>query len=453
MSRYDAFLASKRRLAPSVGVSFDGDLHPDAFPFQRDIVRWALMKGRSALFETTGMGKTIQQLMWAEHAAKRTIILAPLGVARQTVREGERWAIPVTYARSMADSPTNGITITNYEMLSHFDADAFDAVVLDESSILKSFEGKVRSRLIDTFKDTPLRLCCTATPAPNDIAEMANHAEFLGVMTRTEMLATFFVHDDEGWRLKKPAREPFFRWLASWAMAINNPSDLGYADDGYNLPPLTVQPSFVEYEYRPEGQLFSIGLSGIGERSAVRRDTVEARVLAAATLIGAEKMPWIAWCGRNDEGRELKRLVPDAVLVEGADSPEAKTAAMQYFVDGTARVLITKASISGFGMNFQHCARMVFVGLSDSWESYFQAIRRCWRFGQTQPVVVHIVLSEAERPIYENVLRKEREAQALSDELIQHVAEFERAEIGAGRERREYEPTEVMALPSWLVAS
>lgn len=447
---YDTFLASKAKLAPSVGIRVDdADLHPDAFPFQRDITRWALQKGRSAIFATTGMGKTLMQLMWADKAAERVLILAPLGVARQTAREGARWGIPATYARSMADSPEHGITITNYEMVDHFDPSAFGAVVLDESGILKSFTGKTRSKLIELFADTPLKLCCTATPAPNDIAEIANHAEFLGIMTRVEMLASFFVHDDDGWRLKRPARKPFFRWLASWAMSINRPSDIGYSDDGYILPPLAVHTHFVESDFVPSGQLFSLGLKGITERASVRKGTVDQRVIVAADLIGTAET-WIAWCGRNDEGDKLSALVDGAVLVEGAQSQDMKALRLAEFADGESRVLVTKPSIAGFGMNLQVCSRMVFVGLSDSWEQYFQAIRRCWRFGQTNPVEVHIVLSELERPIYENVMRKEAEAAKMAEELIAHVAEFERAEIGAGRARDTYEPRITMTIPPWL---
>jgi DNA modification methylase len=429
---YTAFLASKRLIVPAAGVVVDPSLlHPALFPFQRDMTRWALRKGRAAIFADTGLGKTLMQLAWAQHAGPRVLILAPLGVARQTVREGERWGIPVRYCRDGRQAQ-DGITITNYEMLPHFDPAAFDAVVLDESSILKNFEGKTRAALIEAFRATPLRLCCTATPAPNDISELANHAEFLGILSRAEMLAAFFVHDDAGWRLKGHARDPFYRWLASWGMSLKRPSDLGYSDLGYDLPGLSIIPEIVETDYTPAGQLFPTVLKGVGERAEVRQATLVDRVWRAAELIALEPdEPYIAWCGLNDEGRYLADLLPDcSVLVEGTQSPEQKADALEAFAAGRVRVLITKPSIAGFGLNFQHCARQVFVGLSDSYEAYYQCIRRSYRFGQEREVAAHIVLTEPEEPIYTNVLRKEREAEATASALLQHVAAFEREEIG-----------------------
>lgn len=447
---YAEFLATKRQIAPAVGVAIGDDLlHREMFEFQRAVTRWALRKGRAAIFAGTGLGKTLMQLVWASRAADRVLILAPLGVARQTVREGERWSVPVTYARSMAESPAQGITITNYEMVDHFDPAVFGAVVCDESSILKAMAGKTRAKLTELFADTPFRLCCTATPAPNDISEITNHAEFLGIMTRVETLASFFVHDGSVWRLKGHAYEPFYRWLASWAMSLNTPSDLGYSDDGYILPPLTVTPAVVDVDYRPEGRLFAVGLNGITERSTVRKATVDARVAVAASRIRIDVQPWIAWVGRNDEGHKLAARLSDAVLVEGSQSPDEKAARIEAFVRGDVRTLVTKSSIAGFGLNLQMCARQVFVGLSDSWESYYQAIRRSWRFGQARPVEVMVVISEPERPIFENVLRKEREAQAMATALVRYVADFEKAEIIGGR-RLVYTPTAQVEVPAWL---
>lgn len=456
-SDYAEFLKSKRITVPSVGITVEPtDLHSALFPFQRDLVRWSLRKGRSALFADTGLGKTIMQLEWARWMADQgdVLILAPLAVAHQTVAIGEQFGYSVAYAREQAHAAP-GITIANYEMLHAFDPSRFGAVVLDESGILKNFEGKVRTSLIRAFANVPYRLACTATPAPNDIAELANHAEFLGVMTRVEMLATFFVHDDKGWRLRGHAREAFYRWLASWAMTIKRPSDLGYSDEGYVLPPLNIRLSLIPTDYTPAGQLFPIGLSGIGERSQVRRETLSDRVQAAADLILDEpQMQWLAWVGLNDEGRELAGRIPGAVLVEGADAPDTKAAALMAFADGNIRVLVTKPSIAGFGMNWQRCARMVFVGLSDSYEAYYQAIRRCWRFGQTRPVIAHVVLTEPEEPIYQNVLRKEREATALASELVQHVAEFEKQEISNARSSHDaWTMDRAMEVPAWLLAS
>jgi len=456
MTGYNDFLATKTIVAAAAGRNVDpATLPPDLFGFQRDLVSWALRKGRAAIFADTGLGKTAMQLAWASLAADRALVLAPLAVAHQTIAEGAKFGVAVTYARRQDEAPAAGITITNYERLEAFDPAAFGAVVLDESSILKSFEGKTRSRLIETFADTPMRLACTATPAPNDISEIANHAEFLGVMSRPEMLAAFFVHEhDKGnqYRLKSHGREAFFRWLASWGMAVKRPGDLGYPDDGYDLPGLTIEPIFVETVYRPDGALFATELKGVTERARVRKATAAARVAAAVELVGREPdEPWIVWCGLNDEASAVAAAIPGAVNVEGAMAPEAKAEAMVAFSRGDVRVLVTKASIAGYGMNWQHCARMAFVGLSDSYEDYYQCLRRCYRFGQRREVRAFVVLSDLERAIHDNILRKEREAEATARELVKHVAEYERAEIG-GRARASlvYEPRRAMTVPAWL---
>lgn len=455
---YTDFLASKRLIVPACGVDVPEDaLNAALFPFQRDLVRWALRKGRSALFTDTGTGKTLMQLVWAEHAAERTLILAPLAVARQTVAEGQRFGIPVTYARSQDQAAPRGITITNYEMLSHFDPAAFGAVVLDESSILANFSGVTKKALVAAFRQTPMRLCCTATPAPNDIVELTNHADFLGVMKATDMVTTFFIskgkdQKDGKFRLKSHARKPFFRWLASWAMALKRPSDLGYSDDGYNLPPLDIRGELVGTDYVPPGYLFPVGLHGVQDRAAVRRGTLADRVERALSIVRAEPdEPWLIWCGLNDEANAITAGIPGAVNVEGADTPEHKAEVLTDFAEGRLRVLVTKPSIAGFGLNLQRCARMLFVGLSDSYQTYYQSIRRCWRYGQTRAVTAHIVLSELEQPIYENVLRKESEAAELHRELIANVAAFERIELGVVPDERDpYEPTARPTLPAWL---
>lgn len=420
MTDYAAFLATKRRRGTDCGRSVSSsDLHPSLFAFQRDLTAWATRKGRAALFADTGLGKTRMQVEWARLSGERTLILAPLSVARQTVREASSIGVEVRYVRDQR-SVGSGVTITNYEMAEHFDPDAFDAVVLDESSILKNVGGKTRERLTAMFSRTPARLACTATPAPNDVAELANHAEFLGVMTRAEMLASFFIHDDDGWRLKGHAAEPMYRWLATWAAAIRRPSDLGYPDEGFALPPLTIEPLTVNVDVTPAGQLFATDLGGVSGRAEVRRATLDARVKAAASLT-LDGEQWIVWCGLNDEADLAASLIDGAVNVEGSWSPEAKADALEAFQDGAIRVLVTKPSIAGFGMNFQNCARMAFVGLSDSYESYYQAIRRCWRYGQTKPVQVYIVVSALERQIVDNVRRKETEASKLTDALVRHM--------------------------------
>jgi len=429
---YADFLATKRRAFAGYGINPKlVDLPGQLYPWQAAMVRWALRKGRAALFADCGLGKTFMQVAWADALNVPTLMLAPLCVAEQTVAEAAKLGIAVHYARDHREALHHRIVITNYERLEKFDQSLFSAVVLDESSILKAFDGKTRTKLIAAFQQTPYRLCCTATPAPNDIAELANHAEFLGLMTRPEFLATWFVHDDEGWRMKRHAVQPFYRWLASWALAIRRPSDLGYSDDGFALPPLCIHESIVPSE-TGGGALFpELGVSGIGGRLAARRGSLGARVEAAATLIAREPGSWLAWCGLNDESRTLAEQVPGAVEVEGADDYAEKVGAVQAFVAGQVAALVSKIRILGYGLNLQHCARMVFVGIGDSYEQYYQAIRRCWRFGQTRPVDVHIVVSEAERLVVENVRRKEATADQLGRELLAHMREFEREEVEA----------------------
>lgn len=440
---YQTFLSEKRAVLPPTGRLVDAhEINPLLFPFQRDLVRWSVRKGRAALFADTGLGKTFMQLEWARLVnVERVLIVAPLAVAAQTTREAAKLGLTVTYVRQGADFGP-GLYITNYEMVNHFDPAQFDAVVLDESSILKALDGVTRQTLTELFAATPYRLCCTATPAPNDIAEIANHAEFLGIMSRADMLATFFVHDDDGWRLKKHAKAAFYRWLASWGMSVRKPSDLGYADDGYILPGLEIHPAFVDANYKPDDKLFFMGLQGVQERNKVRKATLASRVAHAAALVNASDEQWLVWCGLNDESAALAAAIPGAVEVKGSDDPDDKAAALVAFQDGRTRVLVTKAKIAGFGLNFQNCHNMVFVGLSDSWEAYYQCIRRCYRFGQTQPVQVHIVLSEAEHEIYSNVMGKEQEAREMAEQLIANVQEFEREEIGDAGHSEEYQTGE-----------
>jgi DNA modification methylase/predicted DNA-binding protein YlxM (UPF0122 family) len=367
------------------------------------------------------------QLEWARLIGGNVLIVAPLSVSRQTIKEAEKLSICVKYTRSQPQVE-DGITITNYEMIEHFDPSFFNGIVLDESSILKSIAGRTKHKLIKLYSHTPYRLCCTATPAPNDIAELANHAEFLGIMSRADMLATFFVHDDEGWRLRGHAYEPFYQWLASWGISIKVPSDLGYEDDGYVLPQLTIKPVYVEANYSPSNQLFFTGLKGIQDRHYVRRQTIDDRIRRTTELISNGEQ-YLVWCGLNEEASKLRASVKGSVNVEGKIETEEKALSLESFKDGAINVLITKPKIAGFGMNFQNCHNQIFLGLSDSYESYYQCIRRSWRFGQTKPVNVWIVLSEYEREIFQNVVQKEREATTMNKELIKHVKQYERAEI------------------------
>lgn len=421
MTAYAEFLERKiaRPVHAGPGVSPD-DVHPFLHPWQRQIVAWATRTGRAAIWADTGLGKTVMQLEWARLSAERTLVVAPLAVCHQTVREGAKIGLAPRYLRD--DDGRPGIVVTNYEITEHFDAARFGAVVLDESSVIKDVTTKTRDRIIAQFRDVLLRLDCSATPAPNDLAELANHAEFLGAASRREMLSTYFVHDQDGWRVKGHARGPMFRWMATWALAIRRPADLGYPDGGYQLPPLDIRSDLLAMDVVPDGQLFATDLGGVGGRAKVRRATLDGRCGRAAELINSESgEPWIAWCGLNDEAAAITRAVPGAVNVEGSWSPEDKAKAFLGFADGSIRVLVTKPSIASLGMNWQHCARMAFVGLSDSYQDYYQAIRRCWRYGQARPVIVHIILSQLESQIAANVRRKEAGAGRLTDALISEM--------------------------------
>jgi hypothetical protein len=364
MNDYQAFLATKTRKVPDAGITIDtNDLHPSLFAFQRDLVAWAAKKGRAAIWADTGLGKTRMQLEWARALGHKTIIAAPLAVTSQTIEEAADIGIPVSYART-PDEITDTITITNYERLDAFDPSMFGAVVLDESSILKNFEGKTRTSLIRQWADTPCRLACSATPAPNDITELANHSEFLGVMPRNEMLAAYFVHDDDGWRPKRHAVGHMYQWMAGWASAVRRPSDMGHPEeDGlYDLPPLNFHQHSVGVNDAPEGLLFAVDLGGVGGRSKVRRSTLTARCERTAELVNADREPWVVWCGLNDEADALVDLIPGAVNVQGNDTPESKAEQLMAFTHGEFRVLVTKPSIAGMGLNFQHCANMAFTG-------------------------------------------------------------------------------------------
>jgi len=430
---YVEFLESKRVQFKASGRSVqDGEINQMLFPFQRDLTRWAIKKGRAAVFADTGLGKTFIQVEWARLIGCNSLIVAPLSVARQTVREAKKLGVEVRYVREQPSG--HGIYITNYEMVDKFDASKFGAVILDESSILKSLDGKTRKKLIDMFGCVPYRLCCTATPAPNDIAEIANHAEFLGIMSRVDMLACFFVHESnkknaQGWRIKGHAVESFYKWMASWGMGVRIPSDLGYDDDGFVLPKLSIAPLYVDAGYVPSDRLFLDELKGIQDRALVRRETITAKVEAAAAMVNNSNEQWIVWCGLNAESDAMAKAIDGSVNVQGSDSLDYKSEMLEDFQVGKFRVLVSKPKIAGFGMNFQNCHNMLFVGLSDSWEAYYQAIRRCYRFGQTKPVAVHIVLADIEKDIFTNVMRKEAQATAMSEELIKNVQQYEKEEI------------------------
>jgi hypothetical protein len=450
VSEYSEFLASKFVAPTESGFDVgESEIHPMLFPFQRDIVRWAVRKGRAAVFADCGLGKTFVQLEWARLVGGRSLIVAPLSVARQTVREAMKIGIVAHYTRDGGDL-ADGINITNYEMADGFNPADFQSVVLDESSLLKCVSGHYRRTLTEMFSSTPYRLCCTATPAPNDHVELGNHAEFLGVCTEAEMRAMFFINANKEhtlvsngityrrkgsnkngteWRLKHSAEKAFYHWLAGWSMMLTRPSDLGYDDNGFVLPPLEIQTHFVEAQGAPEGQLFFTHLHGIGDRASVRRQTLEVRLEALKQLLSQDNEQWIVWVGLDEESRAATEAIPEAVEVKGSDSPDCKADALEAFQDGKYRVLVSKAKIAGHGMNFQQAHRMAFLGLNDSWESWYQAIRREWRFKQEHPVSVHVIMSDHEAEIWANVQRKDAMATRLRAGLIESIRGYEEDEL------------------------
>ena len=447
---YQEFLSSKRLVAAPAG--FDaGNVSDKLFQYQSDIVSWACKRGRAAIFSRYGTGKTPMQLAWAEQVCQHTggdvLILAPLAVAQQTKREGEKFGIPVNVCRSQSDVKP-GINISNYEMLPHFDPSAFTGVVLDESSILKSYDGKTRTAIIEAFNRTPYRLACTATPAPNDHMELGNHAEFLGIMSRTEMLSTFFVHDGgdtSAWRLKGHAEKEFWAWVCSWAVMLRTPSDLGYSNEGFDLPPLTYHQIEVKVEHQdqaPSGaQMYLMPVEALTlvDRRNARKISMVDRVAKAAELINADSEQWIVWCNLNSESEALTKAIPGAVEVTGSDSAEHKIQAMLDFTEGRARVVVTKPSIWGFGLNLQNCHLEAFVGLSDSFEEIDQAVHRCHRYGQDKPVDVFIITSELEGAVVRNVDRKRKDHERMTDNMIEQMKDLNTANIhGLGQQTDTY---------------
>lgn len=441
---YDDFI--KAKAATSVAVGFDAkDMGGDLFDFQRAIVEWACRRGRAAIFADTGLGKTAMQVEWArqvnEHTGGDVLIAAPLCVAQQTVEEAAKFGIHVRYCRDQKDAKP-GITITNYEMLERFNPADFAGVVLDESSILKAHDSKTRAKIVEMFRDTPYRLSCTATPSPNDHMELGNQAEFLGVMTAAEMLAMFFIHDGgdtSQWRLKGHGKTRFWEWMSTWAVCIRNPADLGFDGSRYVLPGLKMHEHIIESPEALPGQLFSGIAQTLTERRDAKRGSLQERVKVAAELVNSHSRPAIVWCHLNDESKALADAIPDAVEVTGSMTIDQKEAAIMAFTHGQKRVIVTKPSIAGFGMNWQHCADVVFAGLDDSYESFYQAVRRCYRFGQFKVVNVHLVSAESEGAVKANLERKQAQADDMADSMVAHMRELTKQAIkGAEVEKSDY---------------
>lgn len=461
MNHYEQFLQSKLMRVMPQGFDVPLDtISPVLFDWQRAIVQWACKQGRAALFEECGLGKTIQQLEWARlvsgHTGKPVLVLTPLAVAHQTVAEAGKIDVGAVYCRSQQEADASGknIIVANYEMLGALDARAYAGVVLDESSILKSFSGAIRNQLIGAFANTPYRLACTATPAPNDHMELGNHAEFLGLMQRVQMLAMYFKHDGGStaeWRIKRHGEKDFWKWVTSWAVCVSKPSDLGYSDAGYDLPALNLHEHVVPVDHsraEAKGQLFMDGTISATALWAEKRLTVGARCELAAELTHAHADEFTTiWCDTNDEADELSRLIPDAVEVRGSDTVAQKEKKLNAFSDQQVKTIITKPDIAGFGLNWQHSTRQIHVGVTYSFEKTYQALRRSWRFGQKHEVNAHLISAESEGGITQALKRKQL---AHTEMQAQMSAAMRENGLTTVRSTSVIRKQNNMRLPAWM---
>ena len=452
---YAAFI--ERKLGVAKGSGFEPEFVPDfLYDFQRTLVEWSVRQGRGAIFADCGLGKTPMQLVWAENVRRKTgkpvLILTPLAVAAQTVEEGAKFGMEIV--RSNDGTPRNGVTVTNYHKLHHFDPNDYGGIVCDESSILKSFDGKYRNLITEYMKRVRYRLLATATAAPNDYIELGTSSEALGYLGHIDMLNRFFVNTQNmtklgrafgkvaQWRFKGHAQDAFWRWVCSWARAMRKPSDLGFDDDRFDLPPLEEREHLIEASRPRAGLLFDLPATGVHEEREEMRRTIEDRCEFAAGIANGLTEQVIVWCHYNPEGDLLTRLIPDAVQVKGSDSPEVKEERLSAFRVGDIRALITKPKIGAWGLNLQKCARVVYFP-SHSYEQYYQAVRRCWRFGQERPVRVDIVTTEAGHNIMENLRRKAVQADEMFTALVAHMSDALTV-----RNVREFERKE--EVPGWL---
>lgn len=452
---YQLFLNDKSQNDSNDG--FEPVWMPDfLFDFQASMVDWACRKGRAAIFEDCGMGKTPQELVWGENVVRKTggkvLLLTALAVAGQIVREAEKFGVKAT--RSHDGTAHDGITIANYERLHLFNSSDFVGMICDESSILKSFAGARRAEITDFMRKLPYRLLATATAAPNDFVELGTSSEALGYLGHMDMLNRFFKNDMNNsatgrmrgevikWRLKGHAEQPFWRWVCSWARAIRRPSDLGFDDARFVLPPLYEIEHLVQADTLADGMLFAMPAVGLKEQRDERRRTVQERCEKAASLVNHTGQPALVWCHLNEEGDLLEKLIPDAVQVSGKNSDEAKEERLTAFADGKARVLITKPKIGAWGLNFQHCNHIVDFP-SHSFEQRYQGVRRCWRFGQQRPVTVDTITTEGERGVVKNMQRKGTQADQMFDALV--------AQMNASLSiERAAKFTQSIQLPSWI---
>ena len=449
-STYASFLKSKKT-TEFIYKPIKAEIHAALFPFQKDVCEYLLESGRGAAFLDTGLGKTILQCEWSRHIPGEVLIVAPLAVAQQTIKEAQkRLGLKIGYSKD--GTVTERITITNYERVENFDCERFTGVVLDESSILKGQNSKTKALLCERFAQTPYRLACTATPAPNDYTEIGNHAEFLGIMSTQEMLTRWFIHDSANtgdWRLKGHAVKSFWKWVASWAACLSKPSDLGYDNGGYDLPPLNITTHKVEVETKTafdEGLLFEMPEMNATSLHRKKRESVDDRVALVADLVNGKSDPFIVWCESNQESEMLTKAIPDAIEVKGSDSLDKKEDALVGFSEGRYRVIVSKSSICGFGMNWQHCRNQVFASISYSYEKFYQAVRRSWRFGQDQPVNIDVVIADAEIPVWRAVESKATDHESMKEHMKYAIfSKGEKSEI-----KIDYNPTHAATLPSWL---
>lgn len=454
---YTTFVGKKLSLVQPSGIK-DFDLPDTLFDHQKALTGWALRRGRAAIFADTGLGKMRMELVWADavtrHTGRPVIILCPLAVARQIEGEGRKIGISVTVCRDGADVRP-GVNVINYDRLHLINARDFAGVVLDESGCIKHADTRTFRDLTEAFRDTPFKLPATATPAPNDWTELGTHAEFLGICTKAEMLAEYFMHDGgdtASWRLKGHARAAFWRWVSSWGAMIRKPSDLGFEDGAYNLPPLVLHERLVGGELLLPGELIPREATTLSERRNARRASLDERVAACAAAVNADsREPWIVWCDLNAEGDALTAAIEGAVQIAGSDDPDTKEQRLEDFAAGRIRVLVTKPSICGWGLNWQHSARMAFVGVTDSYEAYYQAVRRCWRFGQARAVEVHLFASNAEGSVVANLRRKEADAAAMAESLSAETRDAVMAEVrGLVRQTNEYNAVRQVRVPAFL---
>ena len=452
MSDYQEFLRRKTQLGGEHG--FEPVFMPDfLFGFQRSLVEWSARKGRAALLCDCGLGKTPMQLVWAENVVRMTnkpvIIFTPLAVSYQTESEGAKFGIDVK--RSVGGSHKAGVIVTNYEKRTHFDPDEFGGVVCDESSILKNFDGSTRKDITEFMRRVQYRLLCTATAAPNDYHELGTSSDALGYLGARDMLTTYFkedvAKDHLGWgrktyRFRGHAEVPFFRWVCSWARACRRPSDLGFSNDGFQLPELIETTRKVEYSTPRSGMLFSIPATGLAEQREERRITIQERCQTVAEVVAGHDGASVVWCHLNPEGDTLEKMIPGSVQVSGSMSEDAKEERLLGFQKGTIKCLITKPKIGCFGLNWQHCSNVVTFP-SHSWEQYYQAVRRCWRFGQKNPVKVTIVTTEGEHDVMKNLQRKANQADRMFDLLVENMNQAIKVDRGI-------EHNQSQRLPSWV---